>query len=108
MEFTDSGVRRTRIFYCDPLASWQKPHVEKNHTLIRRILPKGTPFSFLTDADVHLITEHINSVPRESFDNRTPFDLMVSPEQKKLLEFLKLSPIPLDDVLLKPTLLKKK
>ena len=33
---------------------------------------------------------------------------MVSPEQKKLLEFLKLSPIPLDDVLLKPTLLKKK
>ena len=59
-------------------------------------------------ADVHLITEHINSVPRESFDNRTPFDLMVSPEQKKLLEFLKLSPIPLDDVLLKPTLLKKK
>lgn len=108
LEFTSSGVRRTRIFYCDPQASWQKPHVEKNHTLIRRILPKGTPFSFLTDMDVHLITEHINSVPRESFDNRTPFDLMVSPEQKKLLEFLKLSPIPLDDVLLKPILLKKK
>ena len=108
MEFTSSGIRRTRIFYCDPQASWQKPHVEKNHTLIRRILPKGTPFSFLTDMDVHLITEHINSVPRESFDNRTPFDLMVSPEQKKLLEFLKLSPIPLDDVLLKPILLKKK
>ena len=29
-------------------------------------------------------------------------------EQKKLLDFLKLSPIPLDDVLLKPTLFKKK
>ncbi len=108
LEFTPSGIRRTRIFYCDPQASWQKPHVEKNHTLIRRILPKGTPFSFLTDDHVHLITRHINSVPREAFDNRTPFDLMTSPEQKKLLEFLKLSPIPLDDVLLKPILLKKK
>lgn len=108
MEFTSSGERRTKLFYCDPQASWQKPHVEKNHTLIRRILPKGTSFSFLSDEDVHLITRHINSVPRESFDNRTPFELMTSPEQKKLLEFLKLSPIPLDDVLLRPILLKKK
>lgn len=108
LEFASSGVRRTRIFYCDPQASWQKPHVEKNHTLIRRILPKGSSFSSLSDEDAHLITRHINSVPREAFDNRTPFDLMSSPEQKKLLEFLKLSPIPLDDVLLKPTLLKKK
>jgi IS30 family transposase len=108
LEFGENGARRTHVFYCDPQASWQKPHVEKNHTLIRRILPKGTSFSFLTDGDVSLITRHINSVPRESFDNRTPFDLMTSPEQKKLLEFLKLSPIPLDDVLLKPALLKRK
>ena len=108
MEFTDNGIRRTRLFYCDPQASWQKPHVENNHTLIRRILPKGTSFCFLDDSDVHLITQHINSVPREAFDNRTPFELMNSPEQKKLLEFLKLSPIPLDEVLLRPALLKKK
>lgn len=108
MEFTSSGVRRTRIFYCDPQASWQKPHVENNHTLIRRIIPKGTSFSFLDDKSAHTITEHINSVPRELFDNRTPFELMSSPEQKKLLEFLKLNVIPHDEVLLKPALLKKK
>ena len=108
LEFTDSGARRTRVFYCDPQASWQKPHVENNHTLIRRIIPKGSSFSFLDDHDVHLVTEHINSVPRETFDNRTPFELMSSPEQKKLLEFLKLSEIPHDEVLLKPALLKKK
>ena len=71
------------IQYCDPQASWQKPHVENNHTLIRRIIPKGSSFSFLDDHDVHLVTEHINSVPRETFDNRTPFELMSSPEQKK-------------------------
>ena len=65
----------------DPLASWQKPHGEESHP-IRRILPKGT-FFLSTDADVHLITEQsFNPVPRESFDNRTPFDLMVSRNRK--------------------------
>lgn len=35
---------RTSIYYCDPMASWQKPHCEKNHTYIRMICPKGTSF----------------------------------------------------------------
>lgn len=30
------------VFFCDPQASWKKPHVENNHRLIRRIIPKGT------------------------------------------------------------------
>lgn len=38
----------TRIFYCDPMASWQKGRLEKNHEFIRYILPKGCSFSKLT------------------------------------------------------------
>ncbi len=38
----------TRIFYCDPMASWQKGRLEKNHEFIRYILPKGCSFSELT------------------------------------------------------------
>lgn len=106
LEFTETGVRRTNIFFCDPQASWQKAHVEKNHVLIRRILPKGSSFSMLTQEDITLITCHINSVVREIFDNKTPFELMVKPEQRKLLEILSLHPIPLDEVCLKPKLIK--
>lgn len=29
-----------RIFYCDPMASCHKPHVENNHLLFRRVCPK--------------------------------------------------------------------
>ena len=29
MEFTVDGQRRTMVYYCDPQASWQKPHVDK-------------------------------------------------------------------------------
>ena len=46
LEFTERGTRRTNIFYCDPLASWQKPHVENNHKLIRRILPVRVCLTF--------------------------------------------------------------
>jgi len=61
LEHTSNGCQRTRIFYCDPQASWQKPHIEKNHTLIRRILPKGKSFDYLTHEDIRLICCHINS-----------------------------------------------
>ena len=106
LEFTDNGCPRTRIFFCDPQASWQKPQVENNHRLIRRILPKGCHFGYIKKKDVKLITCHINSVAREQFDNQTPFEKMLSKEEKELLTLLDLSPIPPDEVTLKPELVK--
>lgn len=43
IETNSSGEQRTRLFYCDAMASWQKPHVERNHEYIRLILPKKVP-----------------------------------------------------------------
>ena len=108
LEYTENGARRTRVFYCDPQASWQKGRIEKNHVILRQVLPKGFNFNTLEDEDIHLIICHVNSVVRELFENNTPFDLMQTDEQKKLLETLALSPIPLDEVCLKPKLLKRK
>lgn len=106
LEYSANGCPRTRLFFCDPQASWQKPQVENNHRLIRRILPKGSSFKPLTTADIHLITRTINSVLREHLSDKTPFDLMVSKEAKKLLSSLNLTPIPPDEVILKPELIK--
>ena len=108
LEFAENGARRTRLFYCDPQASWQKGRVEKNHVLIRQILPKGTVFGKLDNEDIHLITCHINSVVREIFENQTPFELMTKEEHKKLLDELSLQLVPPDEVCLKPALLKRK
>ena len=49
---------------------------------------------------------HIDSVARELFNNKTPFELMESKAYKKLLDSLDLSSIPPDEVCLKPVLLK--
>lgn len=47
METTEDGERRTKVFYCDPQASWQKAHIEKNHEYIRYVLPKGKSLSVI-------------------------------------------------------------
>lgn len=107
IEYAHNGYQRSRIFFCDPQASWQKPHVEKNHVFIRRILQKGSSFDNLSGKDVNLICRHINSVPREIMENKTPFDLFTGKEKEKLLDVLKLAPVSQDEVCLTPKLIKK-
>ncbi|MBP1545607.1 MAG: IS30 family transposase [Oscillospiraceae bacterium] len=106
LEYAPNGCQRTKIFFCDPQASWQKPHIEKNHTLIRRIIPKGTSLNSLSAEDVRLVCCHINSVAREIFDNKTPFELMSDLNSLKLLDSLNLQAVPADKVILKPILIK--
>lgn len=43
-----TGEIRGKIFYCDPMQSSQKPHVENNHNFIREVLPNGQSWNHLT------------------------------------------------------------
>ena len=107
MEYTVDGQRRTRLFYCDPQASWQKPHLEKNHEYIRYVLPRGKSFSPYTQDDIVLLLNHINSTRRGKLDGRTPFELADSSAFQALKEALGLKLIPADEVNLTPRLLKR-
>ena len=108
MERSRADALRSRVFYCDPQASWQKPHVEKNHVFLRRIIPKKTSFAHLLDQDIAVALSHINSVPREIFDNKTPFELFQNEHERKLVELLSLFPVAPDEVMLTPALLNLK
>ena len=99
-EFNPAGLPRTNVFFCDSKASWQKPQVENNQRLIRRILPKVTSFNSLTVQETSLIVCRINSVSREQLGDKLPFSMMTSRDEKKLLSVLNLSPIPPDEVTL--------
>lgn len=60
----ERGSADTRLFYCDVRASNQKGGCEKNHTEIRKILPKGTVFfDELTCRDIAAVTSPVNSNP---------------------------------------------
>ena len=34
-------IKRTSIYYCDPMRSGQKGGLEQAHTMLRMVLPKG-------------------------------------------------------------------
>jgi len=106
IEHDVDGNKRTNVFYCDPMASYQKPHIEKNHEYIRYILPKGRSFNDLTQEKVTLMMNHINSAARASLNGNTPTKLAQLLIKQTLLDALSSIPIYHDEVHLKPALLK--
>lgn len=100
------GIQRTSIYYCDPMKSGQKGGVEQAHTMLRMVLPKGTSFDFLTQWDVNLIVNHINSIPRKSLDGRTPYDAALESFSENILKTLQLRRISPDEVNLTPKLIR--
>ena len=62
------GNQRTKIFYCNPMASYQKPHVEKNHKYRMYIIPKWKSLNNRTQEDVTLMMNHINSTARANLN----------------------------------------
>lgn len=109
LEYSCTGEQRCMMFYCDPMASWQKGELEKNHEYIRYVIPKGTSLESFTQEDMNLLMNHINSTKRPSLHGRCPYETINEGDENILwlMELLKMDTIPPDDVLLKPSLLKK-
>lgn len=103
-----NGLQRTSIYYCDPMRSGQKGGLEQAHTMLRMVLPKGTSFEFLTQWDVNLIVNHINSTPRESLGGRTPYSVALETLGEEVLNAFQLRPIAPDEVNLTPKLIRFK
>ena len=104
-----TGERRCRVFYCDPMASWQKAEIEKNHEFIRYVIPKGKSLDGYNHNDIKLLMNHINSVKRPGLDNRCPYELVSKDDNdmKWLMELMGMDTIPADDVHLNPSLLTR-
>jgi len=103
----NTGEQLIHLFYCDPSCSWQKGSLEKNHTFIRYVLPKGNSFASLTQEDCFLLASHINSIPRLSLNNQTPYELSKLLFGEDILNKLNIKYIFYDDVNISPSLLKK-
>ena len=100
IEYNDQGERRTRIFYCDPSAPFQKGSAERNHEFIRMFIPKGTDFSSYSQDQISLMMNHINSYGRESLGNRSPYEMFAFLYGQNLLDLLKCHRIPSRNVTL--------
>lgn len=108
LECNEYGEILSKVFYCNANAPYQKGRLEKNHEFLRYIMPKGTSFDAMTQEDITLCINHINSTARGSLNGRTPFELASLLLDKKLFGLLHLEPVEPDKVLLKPALLKQR
>ena len=105
-ENDDNGNLESHIFFCNPNAPYEKPHIEKNHTMFRDIVPKGSSFDNFTQDTVDLIFSHVNAVKRKQFNGKSAYDLFTFSYSRELAAALGISPIPADEVVQSPSLLK--
>ena len=98
----------SKLFFCDPNRSDQKGRIEKNHTLIRDILPKGTFFDNLTQEDINLVCSHVNSVKRAALNGKSAYELFAFTYGEEIPKLLGISKIPAEDVCQSSTLLQHK
>lgn len=97
------------IFYCHPLSSFEKGSCERNHVLLRYINYKGWSFDNFVQNDIDMLFSHINSYPRKSLKNKTPYQCVLDDPRlgKEFLDIIKISKINPDEVILTPSLLRK-
>lgn len=110
-EKEENESRRTRIFYCDPMASGQKGSLENNHKEIRYICPKENDLKDLglnSQEKAKLIVSHINSQSKEHLKGKSPLEVMefMNPALYQKFKDFGIERINKDNIVLKPYLLK--
>ena len=108
IEMAPDGSVRSRVFFCDPMNSNQKSQIERNHELVREVLPKGSSFDKLEKRDVALVLSCVNSYVRLAKGDRTPYDLFQYAYGKGVAEKLGIRKVAPERVCLKPMLMAYK
>lgn len=102
-----NGQTWTKLFYCDPQQSQQKGAIEQEHSMIRRVVPKGTCFDHLGDEDASLLASHITSYLRPGLGGRAPQEVFHFLYREDPTRWFGLEYIEPNEVLLTPELLPK-
>lgn len=104
-ENSSDGIPESHLFFCDPCSPHEKPHIEKNHTLLHDILPSGSSFDHLTQEEVDFVFSHLNAVLRKQFNGKSAFDLFSFTYSSALATCLGIQFVPHEQVIQFPRLL---
>lgn len=63
---------QTRFYFTQPYSAWQRGSIEHLNGLIRRVYPKGTDFTHVTQQDCTRLAGQLNQRPRRRLGFRTP------------------------------------
>lgn len=68
----------TRSYFCNPFHSWEKGTEENTIGLIRRVFPKKTDFSKVTNKEIKALERKLNTRPRKCLSFKTPLDVFTN------------------------------
>lgn len=69
---------KTTSYFCLPYHSWEKGGVENSIGLIRRFYPKKTNWALLTQKELGIIENWLNTRPKKCLGFRTPQEVFVA------------------------------
>ena len=70
------GQTRCHVYYTHSYASYEKPHIENNHILLRWLIKKGYDISLISEKKIVEIINVLNNYPRPLKGYKTPIELM--------------------------------
>jgi len=83
-----TGEERTKLFYCDPYVSNQKPHIENLNKQLRKFFNKNKSIQGLTKEDVKEVNLVLIKSKLLSLDGYSPYEAFVNVYGIKALEDL--------------------
>lgn len=79
LEFQRMGITAkkldVKLYKCDPYCSFQRGTNERMNAIVRRFVPKGSSFKFLSQIHLDDIMFKINAMPRKIFNFRSSFQV---------------------------------
>ena len=68
---------KTQIYFCHPYCSGEKGTNEKNNSMIRYFIPKGSLIENYSNQDINNIANWMNNYPRKILDYKTPLEALL-------------------------------
>ncbi|MBQ9154664.1 MAG: hypothetical protein IJ130_12755, partial [Solobacterium sp.] len=84
--------------YTHSYSSYEKPHVENMHILLRWLVQKGADIGKLTESDIEQIILRLNNYPRPDKHYKTPIQLLEEDLGTSIIRKLGLRKIPLENL----------
>jgi IS30 family transposase len=98
--------KRMEVYYTHTYASYEKPHIENNHILLRWLIEKGYDITQLSSDDILNIINRLNNYPRPKKKYKTPLQLLEEELGDYILELLNLHHIPIEELNMKDMIIK--